>query len=462
MKLIDLLKISIGNLNRRKLRTLLTILGVIIGTTSVVTMISLGIGLDDLQTKALKEAGSLTAIDVSSDYKSMDSLSIQKNSKVIKDETIKKFSALDHVRGVSPLLDINVILIQGNWIANTSITGVNKYYMESMKIGEGKLIDENSKELKYIFGNNVITEFINSKNNKGYYDTMKLPDVDLINRPIFTIFDVDAYYASKNTGSSNEDVSSMDASNKEPVRIPKKYLIKTSGVIAGGLDDFNQYSYGIYADIEALKLELNKIFKNKPIPGQPTTKKGKPYKYYIYRRAIVYVDDMKNVTTVQKQIKDMGFQAESNIEWLEQSKKQSNMIQAFLGGIGAISLFVAAIGIANTMMMSIYERTKEIGIMKVLGCDMNKIRDMFLIESGMIGFFGGLTGLLLSYIISIIINKFGTAALNFSEFSGNLSQIPYYLALFSIIFSTIIGMLAGLFPAIRAMKLSPLAALRNE
>lgn len=462
MKLIDLLKISIGNLNRRKLRTLLTILGVIIGTTSVVTMISLGIGLDDLQTKALKEAGSLTAIDVSSDYKSMDSLSIQKNSKVIKDETIKKFSALDHVRGVSPLLDINVILIQGNWIANTSITGVNKYYMESMKIGEGKLIDENSKELKYIFGNNVITEFINSKNNKGYYDTMKLPDVDLINRPIFTIFDVDAYYASKNTGSSNEDVSSMDASNKEPVRIPKKYLIKTSGVIAGGLDDFNQYSYGIYADIEALKLELKKIFKNKPIPGQPTTKKGKPYKYYIYRRAIVYVDDMKNVTTVQKQIKDMGFQAESNIEWLEQSKKQSNMIQAFLGGIGAISLFVAAIGIANTMMMSIYERTKEIGIMKVLGCDMNKIRDMFLIESGMIGFFGGLTGLLLSYIISIIINKFGTAALNFSEFSGNLSQIPYYLALFSIIFSTIIGMLAGLFPAIRAMKLSPLAALRNE
>ena len=115
---------------------------------------------------------------------------------------------------------------------------------------------------------------------------------------------------------------------------------------------------------------------------------------------------MKNFNEVQKIINDMGFQANSNMDWLEQSQKQSNMVQAVLGGIGAVSLFVAAIGIANTMMMSIYERTKEIGIIKVLGCDMGNIRNMFLLESGFIGFMGGVIGIILSYGISFIANKF--------------------------------------------------------
>ena len=98
------------------------------------------------------------------------------------------------------------------------------------------------------------------------------------------------------------------------------------------------------------------------------------------------VDDMKNVIEVQKAINNMGYEANSQMEWLEPSQKQSNMVQAVLGGIGAVSLFVAAIGIANTMMMSIYERTKEIGVIKVLGCAMGNIRSMFLIEAGFIGF----------------------------------------------------------------------------
>ena len=76
------------------------------------------------------------------------------------------------------------------------------------------------------------------------------------------------------------------------------------------------------------------------------------------------------------------------MEWLEQSKQQSNMIQAALGGIGAVSSLVAAIGIANTMMMSIYERTKEIGVLKVLGCSLATIRNMFLIEAGFYRFMG--------------------------------------------------------------------------
>lgn len=109
------------------------------------------------------------------------------------------------------------------------------------------------------------------------------------------------------------------------------------------------------------------------IPGQPTNKKGKPLNYIVYNSAEVFVDDMEHVAQVQKILADKGYQVNSQMDWLESSRQQSNMVQAVLGGIGAVSLFVAAIGIANTMMMSIYERTKEIGVMKVLGCDMGNI-----------------------------------------------------------------------------------------
>ena len=113
------------------------------------------------------------------------------------------------------------------------------------------------------------------------------------------------------------------------------------------------------------------------------------------------------------------------------------------------------------MMMSIYERTKEIGVMKVLGCDMKNIRDMFLLESGFIGFMGGVAGILLSLLISTVINQFaGGEAL--TGMAGDLSRIPLWLNLAALAFAVFVGMAAGFIPATRAMKLSPLAAIRNE
>ncbi len=236
-------------------------------------------------------------------------------------------------------------------------------------------------------------------------------------------------------------------------------MLKTAAMVGG--EDYNNYSFSVYVDIDMLKAQLKQVFKKNPIPDQPTNKKGKPYNYFIYDQAVVEVDDMKNVSEVQKIINDMGFQASSQMDWLEQSQKQSNMVQGVLGGIGAVSLFVAAIGIANTMMMSIYERTKEIGIIKVLGCDMRNIKNMFLLESGFIGFMGGVIGILLSYGISFIANKFLSGQF-LVGIEGDLSRIPPWLSLAAIGFAIFVGMAAGFFPALRAMKLSPLAAIRNE
>ena len=463
MRFPDLLIMSVNNLRRRKLRTALTVLGVIIGTASIVVMVSLGIGLNELTMEQIASWGSLTTIDVRSgdSYGQSYAVSIGGGSSgmssgsksepnYITDEVIEKFSRLEHVTGTSPVLSINVLLRQGAYEAQyETIQGVGPAYFEQIKLGEGEYPQKGDTGL--FFGNTVIQDFYNAKTGKGYWDTGELPDVDLMGRPFFVTFDMDGYYQSQ--------YPSEDGAGTKP---PKKYMMNGIGVQEGGLDDWNNYSYRIYMDVDGMKSQLKKAFKKgKTIPGQPTNKKGKPYNYFIYNSAQVYVDDVDNVTKVQKELADMGFQVQSQIDWLESSKQQSDMVQAVLGGIGAVSLFVAAIGIANTMMMSIYERTKEIGVMKVLGCDMGNIRNMFLIESGFIGFMGGVLGIGLSYGVSLLINKFvGAQAL--TGMAGDLSRVPPWLSLAAVAVAIFVGMAAGFMPAMRAMKLSPLAAIRNE
>lgn len=173
------------------------------------------------------------------------------------------------------------------------------------------------------------------------------------------------------------------------------------------------------------------------------------------------VDDIKEVENVAAVIRSMGYNTSTNAEYMDSMKSQLAIIQAVLGGIGAISLLVAAIGIANTMMMSIYERTKEIGVMKVLGCSLKNIKQMFLLEAAFIGFIGGTAGCILSYALSAIINLVtghGAAM----GIQGDISYIPFWLTLAAMGFAVFVGMVAGYFPALRAMRLSPLAAIRNE
>ena len=461
MKFPDLLIMSMNNLRRRKLRTVLTVLGVIIGTAAIVVMVSLGIGLNEMTMEQIASWGSLTTIEVYSQSSgggmqmmgaAMSSQNSESEPNYITDKVIDNFKRIPHVTGVSPVLNMNVVMRQGAYISTyVQLKGVSQSYLEQLELAEGRLPQPG--ELGLVFGNGVIRDFTNAKTGKGYWDTGEMPDVDPMGKPMFVIFDMDAYYQSQGSGSSSDGT---------PVKPPKKYMIETTGMLAGGENGYSNYSWYVFTDIDGLKAQLKKVFKKGiPIPGQPTNKKGKPLNELVYNSAEVFVDDMENVTQVQEQLAAMGYQVNSQMDFLESSRQQSNMVQAVLGGIGAVSLFVAAIGIANTMMMSIYERTKEIGVMKVLGCDMGNIRNMFLIESGFIGFMGGTIGVALSYGVSAIVNRF----VNMSQsmgLSGDLSRIPPWLSMAAIGFAVFVGMAAGFMPSVRAMKLSPLAAIRNE
>ncbi|HHW91537.1 MAG TPA: ABC transporter permease [Firmicutes bacterium] len=186
----------------------------------------------------------------------------------------------------------------------------------------------------------------------------------------------------------------------------------------------------------------------------------------IYSYFLVRAVDVNKAKELSKTLRDMGYNAWSMADNLEGIEQGTKVMQAILGGIGGISLLVAALGITNTMIMSIYERTKEIGIMKVIGASFEDIRLLFLGEAGLIGAGGGAIGLVLSYLISYLLNRFGASYINQGMGMGGeevaISIIPPYLALFAVGFAILVGLLSGLYPATRAMRLSPVVAIRNE
>ena len=450
MRIGDLLLMSVSSLWKRKVRTVLTVLGVVIGTASIVVMVSLGLGLNRSTMQDIEENGGLTSIQVweSDNY---DTETSEKDRKRLDDELVKTIEANPHVEMVSPVLSISVLAKCGAYENNLDIRGISGAALERMKFplasGEIPLSEDT---LAFLYGNQVLAGFMNSRTGSGYWLDGTVPDIDLQNDAIFVIYDMDSYYSSQ----GNQGVPGGGTTAVKP---PKKYIAQCAGVIDGGLDTYKSYSWNVYCNIVPLEAQLKRMFKGKVIPGQPTTASGKPYKEIFYNEIYVEVDDMEYVSEVQKWITDMGYQTSSNTEWVDSTKKQYGYIQAVLGGIGAVSLIVAAIGITNTMMMSIYERTKEIGVMKVIGCDMRDIRSLFLLEAGFIGLIGGLAGIAFSFLISLVINRI-VAGMGMEM---TLSYIPAWLAASSVVFAVFVGMASGFFPALRAMRLSPLAAIRR-
>ncbi len=454
---MDLLRLSSSSLLKRKVRTILTVLGVTIGVASIVVMVSLGLGLNKSSLEQMESYGSLTAITVYepgtyyvSTGDASSSSDASEEEKRLDDALVETIRQIPHVEMVSPILNVSVLARCGIYESYVYVQGMSAEAFEAMKIplGEGHYPDGKDGVLEFFYGNMALQSFyVSSTGSYPYYDRGELPDIDLMNDPIFYIFDMDAYYQSQ-SGSSGGTATAP----------PKRYMVKTSGMVAGGEEEWNSFSYNVYCEIESLKSELKRIFKNKAIPGQPTTQSGKPYKEIFYNQIYVDVDSIENVAEVQNAINAMGYQASSNAEWVESTQTQYRYIQLVLGGIGAVSLLVAAIGITNTMMMSIYERTKEIGIMKVLGCDLRNIQMMFLLEAGYIGLIGGAVGLAFSYGVSAVINRVVQSMGN----AMTLSYIPPWLALLSLVFAVLVGMVAGFFPSLRAMRLSPLAAIRSE
>lgn len=440
MKWTDLLSISWANLRKRKLRSALTIIGVVIGITAIVVMMSLGIGLADAGMRSMSSSKGLVTINVNPSWDQ------DKDEEAIKltDEAAAEISEIPGVKYVSPVLSVYLTMRSGEYVLDTVIKGVSYQALQDldMEFAEGGL-PEPGDPLALIYGSEVKQMLVPVSAYEGGNWDFEEPDIDFMKATMFATFPPPA-------GADPE---------KEPPG--KKYILPAAGVQKSDPNSYNEYSWDIYADIEALKTQMHRVYKGKAWPDQEATKSGKPKGPFTYSQLIVRTDSVEHTKEVQQVLRDAGYNTNSEIEYIDAMRQQSRITQAILGGIGGISLLVAAIGIANTMMMSIYERTKEIGIMKVLGCSLSNIRAMFLIEAALIGAIGGVLGLLQSYALSFLINKIAGGLMTGAE-SIRISLIPPWLSLAAVLFAMIVGIASGMMPAMRAMKLSPLEAIRNQ
>jgi putative ABC transport system permease protein len=179
--------------------------------------------------------------------------------------------------------------------------------------------------------------------------------------------------------------------------------------------------------------------------------------------------DTRHTIEVEEELTEMGFPPFSQRQQVEQTNAYFATVQAVLGGIGAVALLVAAFGIANTMLMAIYERTQEIGLMKAVGATNRDVMTVFLAESGGIGLMGGVGGVVLGVLVNGVINVIsrGVSAQQVAGGaspgpSGSVAYTPFWLPVFAIGFAVFVGIASGVYPASRAARLSPIQALKYE
>ena len=440
MNSVDLILMGVKNLWRRKLRTFLTVLGVIIGTSSIVVMLSLGFGMQEAFKSQLDTMGSLTTITIYKGYGGYGGSPLEdKKDAKLDDKAVMDFKNMEYVKAVTPVVETQGMIINGRYQAYAQLKGIDPTAMEDFdfKIQDGRLLQPGDGFF-LVFGGAMPKNFYDPK-AKGQYREI---DVDLMmDRMTFT-FD---------TGFG------MPTMPGEIVQKPKykEYRIKTAGILEEGNWETD---WGVYAPLDVVQDMIKERERAESQQGSRNRRDRE------YEQIMIKVDDGSNVKEVRDKIKDKGFEAQSLIDILDEMNKVTGVIQAVLGGIGAISLLVAAIGITNTMVMSIYERTKEIGVMKVIGASLGDIKRLFLFESALIGLLGGVLGIIFSKILSVIVNML---AANFGISMGfdpsvKISIIPIWLIFAAMGFSALIGIISGYYPARRAMNLSALEAIRTE
>jgi ABC-type antimicrobial peptide transport system permease subunit len=193
--------------------------------------------------------------------------------------------------------------------------------------------------------------------------------------------------------------------------------------------------------------------------GRPDTLNTDGYDVLVVRAA-----DNSTVPAVLEAAEALGLQAQSLGAVLEIANRVLAVMQALLGSVGALALLVATLGVANTMMMAIYERTREIGVLKALGARSKEVRRMFTADAVLLGFIGGFVGLILGTLLGRLVDRIGHFYLAREGVTGigQMSIVPPWLAIGALIFAALIGVLGGFYPAARAARLDPVEALKHE
>ncbi|MDR1754936.1 MAG: ABC transporter permease [Eubacterium sp.] len=464
MKFSDILSMVFRNLTKRKLRTILTVSGVFIGTMAIVVMISLGIGMSEAQDKIIEEWADLTLISVYNYGDMPQQEGAGEAPPSLTDEVIKELGKIEGVKAITPWYEqiysgSQLTIYSDEYTFNAPLIGVDMTQLDAFgyKLTEGEWVtDGNFAGVVYVGGmvGSEVFNYLDEEYEWAETEERSTFSVDPMSDELHIlpmVIDTDTWELDYST------IGSKTAPNSE-----YDMELNVKGVIEGNWRDYYT-QYGFFIDVSNLKNlidgfnDINSDQKMEEFTG-------------VYDSVRIRAEDMKIVAEIEEKIQEMGYQTYSDGQSRENMKKQTQLIQMMLGALAAVSLFVAALNITNTMIMAIVERTKEIGIMKVLGCDIPKIRLLFLCEAASIGFIGGIVGVVFSFIVSALMNGFLAETLMkmlageyFTMPEGvKISQIPVWLAAAALGFATLVGVAAGLQPANRSVKISALSAISHD
>lgn len=437
MGIFDLIALIFENLGRRKARVALTAVGVVIGTASVVVLVSLGVGLQRNANEQLGSIGDLTRIDVNPSFGDGPIAFGGRPGEApavvapLNDDALAQFAAMPGVVAVIPRdwLNGQAILNYGRLEGYGSIMGMGTTDVGNLGVTAQAGTLELAKGTAVI-GVNVPLQFYDPKIRPGQEIP---PPPDLLDQTVKL---------------------TLIKYSSDGVEIRKVVQVQVVGIIAETRNEPDWSIYMSLADVTA----FNEWFLGKRINRD---KDG-------YNMAVVKVESVDQVLDVAEQITTLGFQAFTPQSFVEGINSFYVVLQVVFGGVGAIALLVAAIGIANTMAMAILERTREIGLMKAVGATNRDVLSVFLGEAAGIGFIGGLGGVALGWSAGEIINVLavaflaGQAATNGTPPPTSAVYTPTWLPIFSVVFATLIGLISGLYPALRAATLVPVTALKYE
>ena len=434
MRFSDFFRMGVTNLWRRKIRTILTALSMTVGVACIVVLISIGIGYDQTYQESIAEMGSLTKIDI------MPPRETKGKTALLNDKAVTAFKKLNGVEAATPVIQVVPYLKSGKYAVPIRLYGIDLKTAESFQITalKGELPLKGSRLIPQIIVTDDVAEsFADPQTWEEIKDMKNKPVIDPMNANIKLTFDYNTLSGQYEEG---QDGRALPSGNIYTVDIT-------------GITSMQNYTYSTsgFIKLELLEdlIERNKEFLS--IPNESDNMSN----IKTYPLVWVKVSDVKDVQGITDVIRKAGFETYSLNDMLESVKKQSRQIQGMLAAIGGVSLLVAGIGTANTMMMAINERTKEIGILKVLGSDLGDILKMFLVESAIIGIIGGIIGILASFILKKLL------PIILSEMEVR-SVIPPWLAIGAVTFAGLVAIVSALGPAINAMRVSPQVAIRAE
>ncbi len=443
MHFLDLLSLIVENLSRRKGRVVLTAIGVLIGTASVVVLVSLGIGLQRGATQLFGIAD-LTRIDVSPKYNFEGGAVVVGGGGggggavptpvPITDRTIAEIKTIPGVTEVIPrdYVQAPTILKAGRLEAGTGLIGVGTDDLTKM----GVEVEQGTSLLEK--GTLIIGAQIAQT---GFYDPKQRPGQgppaapDLLDKQLTLV---------------------IIKWSQDGQEIRKNVPLRVAGITR---QNGQESDWTVYITLDDATF-LSNWALNRRINRN---KDG-------YQNLVVKTEKPDIVLDVRDQIVELGYEASTFQQFLEPLNEYYLTQQVIFGGVGAISLLVAAIGIANTMTMAILERTREIGLMKAVGATNRDVLSVFLGEAAGIGFVGGLGGVIFGWVASQVVGVLSLVNLASQGGQGGFFggptvlavETPIWLMAGSLIFATLICLFSGLYPALRAATLVPVLALKYE